>query len=129
MNTNDYLAANFRDIHSYEDFFTQSRREFFKRTGGGILVFIALNDLLFGQEEAARPRGGRPGLPSDFNAFLRIGEDGRVTCLTGKIEMGQGPITSLPQMLAEELETPLDTVTSSWATPICVRGTWARLVR
>jgi nicotinate dehydrogenase subunit B len=110
MNTNDFLAANFRDIHSFEDFYTQSRREFFKRTGGGILVFIALNDLLFGQEEAGRPRGGRPGLPSDFNAFLRIGEDGRVTCLTGKIEMGQGPITSLPQMLAEELETPLDTV-------------------
>jgi isoquinoline 1-oxidoreductase len=110
MNTNDYLAANFKDIHGFEDFYTQSRREFFKRTGGGILVFIALNDLLFGQEEAARPRGGRPGLPSDFNAFLRIGEDGRVTCFTGKIEMGQGPITSLPQMLAEELETPLDTV-------------------
>ena len=110
MNTNDYLAANFRDIHGFEDFYTQSRRKFFKRTGGGILVFIALNDLVFGQEEAGRPRGGRPGLPSDFNAFLRIGEDGRVTCLTGKIEMGQGPITSLPQMLAEELETPLDTV-------------------
>jgi isoquinoline 1-oxidoreductase len=110
MNTNDYLAANFRDIHGFEDFYTQSRREFFKRTGGGILVFIALNDLLFGQEEAGRPRGGRPGLPSDFNAFLRIGGDGRVTCFTGKIEMGQGPITSLPQMLAEELETPLDTV-------------------
>jgi isoquinoline 1-oxidoreductase len=110
MNTNDYLAANFRDIHGFEDFYTQSRREFFKRAGGGILIFVALNDLLFGQEEAGRPRGGRPGLPSDFNAFLRIGEDGRVTCLTGKIEMGQGPITSLPQMLAEELETPLDTV-------------------
>jgi isoquinoline 1-oxidoreductase len=110
MNTNDYLAANFRDIHGFEDFYTQSRREFFKRSGGGILIFVALNDLLFGQEEAGRPRGGRPGLPSDFNAFLRIGEDGRVTCLTGKIEMGQGPITSLPQMLAEELETPLDTV-------------------
>jgi isoquinoline 1-oxidoreductase len=110
MNTNDYLAANFRDIHGFEDFYTQSRREFFKRSGGGILIFVALNDLLFGQEEAGRPRGGRPGLPSDLNAFLRIGEDGRVTCLTGKIEMGQGPITSLPQMLAEELETPLDTV-------------------
>jgi len=110
MNTNDYLAANFRDIHGFEDFYIQSRREFFKRTGGGILVFITLNDLLFGQEEAGRPRGGRPGLPSDFNAFLRIGGDGRVTCFTGKIEMGQGPITSLPQMLAEELETPLDSV-------------------
>ena len=33
-----------------------------------------------------------------------------MTCFTGKIEMGQGPITSLPQMLAEELDTPLDTV-------------------
>ena len=83
---------------------------FSKRIGGGIVIFVALNDVLFGQEEAARPRGGRPGLPSDFNAFLRIGEDGRVTCFTGKIEMGQGPITSLPQMLAEELETWLDTV-------------------
>ncbi len=49
-------------------------------------------------------------MPSDFNAFLRIGEDGRVTCYTGKIEMGQGPITSLPQMLAEELDVPLETV-------------------
>jgi len=110
MNTNDFLAANFRDIHSYEDFFSSNRRDFLKRVGGGIVIFVALNDVLFGQEEAGRPRGGRPGLPSDFNAFLRIGENGRVTCLTGKIEMGQGPITSLPQMLAEELETPLDTV-------------------
>jgi len=110
MKANDFLAANFRDIHSYEDLFSSNRRDFLKRIGGGIVIFIAINDALFGQEEASRPRGGRPGLPSDFNAFLRIGEDGRVTCFTGKIEMGQGPITSLPQMLAEELETPLDTV-------------------
>lgn len=110
MNTNDFLAANFRDIHSYEDLFTSNRRDFLKRVGGGIVIFVALNEALFGQEEAARPRGGRPGLPSDFNAFLRIAEDGKVTCYTGKIEMGQGPITSLPQMLAEELDTPLDTV-------------------
>jgi isoquinoline 1-oxidoreductase len=110
MTTNDFLAANFRDIHSYEDFFKSDRRDFLKRVGGGIVIFMAINEALFGQEEAARPRGGRPSLPSDFNAFLRIGEDGRVTCFTGKIEMGQGIITSLPQMLAEELDTPLDTV-------------------
>jgi len=41
---------------------------------------------------------------------LRIGEDGRVTCYTGKIEQGQGAITALPQMLAEELEVPLSSV-------------------
>ena len=110
MNHNDLLAANFRDIHSYDDLFAGSRRDFLKRVGGGIVIFVAINDLLFGQEEAPRPRGGGRGLPSDFNAFLRIGEDGRVTCYTGKIEMGQGPITSLPQMLAEDLDTPLDTV-------------------
>jgi len=110
MNPDDFLALNFKDIKDYADLFPQSRRQFLKRFSGGIIIFIALNDFLFAQEEARRPRGGRPGLPSDFNAFLRIGEDGRVTCFTGKIEMGQGPITSLPQMLAEELETPLDTV-------------------
>ncbi len=37
------------------------------------------------------------GVPKDYNAFLRIAEDGTVTCYTGKIEMGQGIITSLPQ--------------------------------
>jgi isoquinoline 1-oxidoreductase len=110
MNTNDFLAADFRDIHSYDDLFASNRRDFLKRVGGGIVIFVALQETLFGQEEAGRPRAGRPGLPADFNAFLRIGEDGRVTCLTGKIEMGQGPITSLPQMVAEELDAPLDTV-------------------
>ena len=113
MTTNDFLAANFRDIHSYEDFFKSDRRDFLKRVGGGIFIFMAVNEALLGQQEAPVPRGGRGGrggLPSDFNAFLRIGEDGRVTCFTGKIEMGQGPITSLPQEVAEELDTPLDTV-------------------
>ncbi len=69
MNTNDFLAANFRDIHSYEDFFTSNRRDFLKRVGGGIVIFMAINEALFGQEEAPRPRGGRGGLPSDFNAY------------------------------------------------------------
>jgi isoquinoline 1-oxidoreductase len=86
-----------------------NRRDFLTWLGTGIVVFISLGDLAEAQE-ARRQRGGRPGAPSDFNAFLRIGEDGRVTCFTGKIEMGQGPITSLPQMLAEELEVPLRSV-------------------
>jgi nicotinate dehydrogenase subunit B len=110
MNTNDFLAANFRDIHSLDDFYTSNRRDFFKRVGGGTVILVAINDLLFGQEEVRRPRGGWGRVPSDFNAFLRIAEDGRVTCFTGKIEMGQGVITSLPQMLADELDTPLNAV-------------------
>ena len=106
MRTDDYLALDFKDNMVLDP---QSRREFLKRLGGGIFVFVSLGDWTIAQE-AGRQRGGRQGSPSDFNAFLRIGEDGRVTGFTGKIEMGQGPITSLPQMLAEELETPLESV-------------------
>ena len=106
MRTEDYLALDFKDRMILDP---QSRREFLKRLGGGIFVFVSLGDWTVAQE-AGRQRGGRQGGPSDFNAFLRIGEDGRVTGFTGKIEMGQGPITSLAQMLAEELDTPLDTV-------------------
>src|ERR1035438_1085410 len=106
MTTEDYLELDFKDNM---ELFPQSRREFLKGLGAGIFIFVTLGDLATAQE-AGRQRGGCQGTPSDFNAFLRIGEDGRVTCFTGKIEMGQGPITSLPQMLAEELEVPLDSV-------------------
>ena len=86
-----------------------SRRKFLKIFGGGIVVTVSANDLLALQEAPARRRFGR-ALPDDFNAFLRVGEDGRVTCFTGKIEMGQGVVTSLAQMLADELEVSLDSV-------------------
>ena len=86
-----------------------SRRKFLKIFGGGIVVTVSANDLLALQEAPVRRRYGRE-LPDDFNAFLRIGEDGRVSCFTGKIEMGQGVVTSLAQMLADELEVALDSV-------------------
>lgn len=80
------------------------RREFLKRAGGGIFILFTIGNLDWEIQE----RQGR--LPSDFNAFLRIGEDGRVSCLTGKIEMGQGVVTSLGMMLADELDVPLESV-------------------
>lgn len=87
---------------------TVDRREFLKLTGTGLLVMIAVEPLL-GRATAAQ--GGRPGgYPTDINAYLHIGADGRVTCLVGKIEMGQGAMTSLPQLAAEELDVPLASV-------------------
>jgi isoquinoline 1-oxidoreductase len=86
-----------------------SRRKFLKIFGGGIVVTVSANDLLALQEAPVRRRFGRE-LPDDFNAFLRVGENGRVACFTGKIEMGQGVVTSLAQMLADELEVSLDSV-------------------
>jgi nicotinate dehydrogenase subunit B len=83
--------------------FTMTRRGFLQGLGGGIIILFLGGDVL-----AQRP-GGRE-LPGDFNAFLRIAEDGKVTCFTGKIEMGQGIHTSLAQMLADELDVALDSV-------------------
>lgn len=88
--------------------FTLNRRNFLKLLGGGIFIFFKIGDTSpLGQ---TRRRGSGRGEPTDFNAYLRIGEDGRVTCYTGKIEMGQGIITSLAQMLAEELDISLNSV-------------------
>jgi isoquinoline 1-oxidoreductase len=59
-----------------------------------------------------------------------IGEDGTVTCYTGKIEMGQGIITSLPQMMADELNVPIEKVKMVMGdTDLCPydQGTWGSL--
>jgi isoquinoline 1-oxidoreductase len=82
------------------------RRQFLKAMGGGLFVFFSTETLT---EAQYRRSPSRPSLPSsDFNAYLQIKEDGRVACFTGKVELGQGIITSLAQMLAEELDLPLD---------------------
>jgi isoquinoline 1-oxidoreductase len=85
---------------------TLDRREMLKLLGSGIIVFIPT------KEHLPLPHSGQmpSRYPSDFNAFLRIGEDGRVSCFSGKIEMGQGIITSLAQMLADELDVPLTSI-------------------
>jgi isoquinoline 1-oxidoreductase len=81
---------------------TLDRRDFLRLVGGGITITFTVGDPL----ALAQSRE----YPDDFNAYLRIGEDGRVSCLCGKIEMGQGIITSLAQMLAEELDVALDSI-------------------
>jgi CO/xanthine dehydrogenase Mo-binding subunit len=87
--------------------FSLDRRQFLKILGGGIIICFA--PAIPGQALEALAAQAH-ALPEDFNAFLRIAEDGRVSCFTGKIEMGQGIVTSLAQMLAEELDVPLDSV-------------------
>ena len=102
MKTNELTDLDFME-HSFHN--KLPRRDFLKLAGGGIVLFFTIGDL----DLLAQQRQGR-SLPADFNAFLRIGEDGRVICYTGKIEMGQGIITSLRQMLAEELDVALESV-------------------
>src|SRR6266704_4763235 len=51
------------------------------------------------------------------NAFIRIGSDGQVTLIMNQVEMGQGTYTSMPMLLAEELEVGLDQVQLEHAPP------------
>ncbi len=104
-----------------------NRRDFLKLSGGGIFIFFNTWDLLGTLVQQPRPRRE---LPTDFNAFLRIGEDGMVSGYTGKVEMGQGPITSLAQMLADELDVKYEHVKMVMGdTDICPwdRGTFGSL--
>jgi len=82
-------------------------------TGGGLLLGWRL-------EAQARVLGAAAkAAPSVFapNAFIRIGTDGRITLIMCQVEMGQGTYTSMPMLLAEELEVGLDQVRLEHAPP------------
>ena len=42
-----------------------------------------------------------------LDAWIRINADGTATVFTGKVELGQGILTALAQIAAEELDLPL----------------------
>jgi len=85
-----------------------SRRTFLKAgaaVGGGLLLGFTL------------PVRGGPADRFVPNAFIRIDRDGRVTLIMHKVEMGQGTYTSMPMLLAEELEVDLAQVRLEHAPP------------
>jgi isoquinoline 1-oxidoreductase beta subunit len=93
-----------------------SRREFLiagAAAGGGLLLgwHIDGGPRVAAAAATATPPGFAP------NAFIRIGTDGRVTMIMGQVEMGQGMYTSMPMLLAEELEVGLDQVHLEHAPP------------
>ncbi|MEJ1117267.1 molybdopterin cofactor-binding domain-containing protein [Phyllobacterium sp. CCNWLW109] len=78
-----------------------SRRSFLMTVGGlGIAVsFGTLVDLAYGATMAAVAEGEfRP------NAWITIGGDGTVSIIAPAVEMGQGITTTLPLLVAEELD-------------------------
>ncbi len=90
--------------------FELGRREFFRILGCGIAVLVALPETLTGQESGGGRRFQMEEIPQQIGAWLHIGEDGRVTLYTGKVEVGQNIRTSLAQGVAEELRVPLESI-------------------
>src|SRR4051812_49167540 len=87
-----------------------SRRDFLRITAaaaveGGLLIG-------FGAPARAAVVSDLPASDAPFapNAFLRIDRTGKVTFVMPMIEMGQGTYTSLPMLIAEELEVDVDKV-------------------
>jgi len=103
------------------------RRSFVKIMGGGIFLFFNPWNIL---DIIGLPAEQRRSLTKDYNAFLRIAPDGTISCFTGKIEMGQGIITSLPPMMADELNVPVERIKMIMGdTDLCPydAGTWGSL--
>ncbi|PYU42389.1 MAG: twin-arginine translocation pathway signal protein [Acidobacteria bacterium] len=77
------------------------RREFLKKSASGGTALV-IGFYLPGKFEA--PAAAPPVEPAAVNAWVRIAPDDAVTLVIDKSEMGQGVVTSLAMLLAEELE-------------------------
>jgi isoquinoline 1-oxidoreductase beta subunit len=98
---------------------------------GGLVLGFHL-----GEEEAAAQTAG-----AEFNAFVAIAPDGMVTLQVHKSEMGQGVVTSVSQILVDELDadwtkfrTEFPEVKPVYGTPmmgtygsLTIRGSWNQL--
>ncbi len=85
------------ELHKY------SRRQFLQTSaevGGGVMIGFFLPGL----SRAASPDADTATATFRPNAFIRIAANDEITLIVGMAEMGQGVLTSLPQLLAEELE-------------------------
>ena len=90
-----------------------SRRRFLQIgavAGGGLMLSLHLPSAN-GDAEAAGADRFAP------NAFIRIGSDGQIVLTMPYVEMGQGTYTSIPMLIAEELEVDLKQVRLEHAPP------------
>ena len=93
-----------------------SRRRFLSvsaAVGGGLLIGFTTGPSI-GTADAAQNVASPPFTP---NAFVRIGADGQIVLTMPYVEMGQGTYTSIPMLIAEELEVSLSQVRVEHAPP------------
>jgi isoquinoline 1-oxidoreductase beta subunit len=89
---------------------TLDRRAFLKTStagGAGLLIGFHLSAYAFTDPAAQQEKK----TPNPFDAWVHIAPDNRVTLILGKSEMGQGVMTALPMILAEELSVEWKKVT------------------
>jgi isoquinoline 1-oxidoreductase beta subunit len=90
--------------------FDISRRRFLAGAGGLTFCVAIGTDGIRLLSEAQASTAARP-----MNAWVRIAPDGVVTILSAGAEMGQGSMTSLPLIVAEEMDADWSKVAIEWA--------------
>jgi nicotinate dehydrogenase subunit B len=83
-----------------------NRRQFTAGVGALVVAFSLDPKLALAQERL-------PGSLQNnrkLDGWIRIDADGRATVFTGKVELGQGILTALEQIAAEELDLPLNRI-------------------
>jgi isoquinoline 1-oxidoreductase beta subunit len=91
--------------------FDISRRNF---VVGGTAAGLALG---FNVPLASRRAQAQPGFPDEINAWVVVKPDETVVIRIARSEMGQGTLTGLAQLVAEELECDWANVTTEYPTP------------
>jgi len=90
------------------------RREFLK-TGLAGATGLVIGFYLPGASEAHADAAAAAAAPAVLNAFIRVAPDDTVTIIISKSEMGQGVVTSLSMLAAEELECDWKNVRTEFA--------------
>jgi len=90
-----------RDIHTTGNVLNLTRRSFLRvsASAGGLLVSLYL-DLPLAAQQGAQPKP--KAYPPD--AFVQIKPDGKILITVNRLEFGQGVYTSLPMILADEMD-------------------------
>src|SRR5436305_3084897 len=87
---------------------TFSRRQFVTTAvtaAGGFALGVSLTNPAEAASLTDRPwNDGSTGMPGEINAWVVIEPDDTVRIRYGRAEMGQGSFTTMPQIVAEELE-------------------------
>jgi nicotinate dehydrogenase subunit B len=85
----------------------RGRRHFLK-AGSLTIAFSLTATLPLSAQTPAKPMlPGSLNTNRMLNAWLRINPNGSITMFTGKVELGQGILTALTQMVADELDVEL----------------------
>ncbi len=85
----------------------------------GFIIGTGATGLTIGILSSARPANAQAGADAidEINAWVHIGADDTVTIRIARSEMGQGTLTGLAQLVAEELECDWDKVVTEYPTP------------